>query len=105
MDASAHDLLLVGGGAVGVRPTIATVELNVKHSIVPCAATLFPRKAAQPVSSTGYRPTLHTTPFQVVTGVVIRKRSRPLSKKRLCSLCDSRVVALHSRNRLLKTMT
>ena len=67
MDASAHDLLLVGGGAVGVRATITAVELNAKHSIVivsnvyPMRSTLFPRKAAQPVSSTRHRPALHTT--------------------------------------------
>ena len=58
MDASAHDLLFVGGGAAGLRTAIAAADLNPKLSIAivfkvtPCTATLFPPKAAQPVCST-----------------------------------------------------
>lgn len=33
MDASAQDLLLVSGGAVGLRAAITAAELNPKHKI------------------------------------------------------------------------
>ena len=111
MDASAHDLLLVGGGAVGVRAIIATAELNAGNSIV-IISNIYPMRR-HTVSAQGGVPVvvnqtstdMHTPPFQVLTGFVISNRSRPLSKKRLRGLCDARIGARHSSNRFLKAMT